>query len=488
MGVTRVTTLRRRLAVQIGLMVAAMVLVAAAGMWGIVGLHQDFDAAQRGFASLRQAYEIGAEVAVAAAQLDGGSPQAARHRLQQARMRTRLAGEGQQWAPIAASLDQAIEQLDGAAAGTAPAGRRVLDGVLAELSRFASDRRMEIEAASQHAARRRTRTLWMVGSLSAVAVVLAIGVGVRQYRSVMQPLIRLGQAVRRIRGGAMDERVEPYGDQEFRDLAADFNEMAMRLHSIYSDLEDRIARKSRELARSARLASVGYLAAGIAHEINNPLGIIAGYGERSLQHLDRGLDEQTVAKLRQSMQVICDEAFRCKSITQRLLSLSRDEGSERGPVRLSQVAQEVVSSLGELPKYRGVTLSVEVPPAAEPMVVGNEGEIKQAVLNLVINGLEAVRSRGDAGQVRVIVRRHDDRMVLVVEDNGVGMTAEVLDRVFEPFFTLSDRSRPGTGLGLSITEAIVREHGGRVTVESEGSDRGSRFTIELPVANGEVAA
>src|SRR5690606_28414149 len=131
-----------------------------------------------------------------------------------------------QWAPIAASLDQAIEQLDGAAAGTAPAGRRVLDGVLAELSRFASDRRMEIEAASQHAARRRTRTLWMVGSLSAVAVVLAIGVGVRQYRSVMQPLIRLGQAVRRIRGGAMDERVEPYGDQEFRDLAADFNEMA----------------------------------------------------------------------------------------------------------------------------------------------------------------------------------------------------------------------------------------------------------------------
>src|SRR5690606_23806155 len=312
-----------------------MVLVAASGMWGINGLHQEFDAAQRGIASLRQAYEIGAEVPVAAAQFDeSGSPQAARTRLEQARVRTRLAGEGAHWTPIVAALDDAIARLDEAAAPGAPVGRRVLDRVLGELSRFASDRRMEIEAAAQHAAARRTRTLWMVGSLSLIAVGLAVLVGLRQYRSVMQPLERLGRAVRRVRGGAMDERVELYGDQEFRELAGDFNDMAARLQSIYSDLEDRVARKSRELARSARLASVGYLAAGIAHEINNPLGIIAGYGERSLQHLDRGLDEQTVQKLRQSMQVICDEAFRCKSITSRLLSLARDEGTGRGPVRL----------------------------------------------------------------------------------------------------------------------------------------------------------
>ena len=136
---------------------------------------------------------------------------------------------------------------------------RAIDPVMGELARFAADRRVEIEQAATQAATRRSRTLALVAGLSLVAIALAVITGILQYRGVMQPLNRLGGAVRRLRGGALDERVEARGDREFRDLANDFNDMARRLEEAYRDLEERVARKSRELARSARLASVGYL-------------------------------------------------------------------------------------------------------------------------------------------------------------------------------------------------------------------------------------
>lgn len=483
--VMKATTLRRRLAGQIALMVTATALVGACAVWGINGLHQDFDTAQRGYAALREAYEIGTDVSVASAHFEAGWPELAAPRLERARARVQLSAEGPWWDGVAAAIDEAVARL-AAEQASGVANRRALDPVMGELARFAAQRRVEIEQAAQQVAARRSRTLALVSVLSAGAIALAAVAGMLQYRGVIQPLNRLRTAVRRMRGGALEERVETRGDREFRELAGDFNEMAGRLDSAYRDLEERIARKSRELARSARLASVGYLAAGVAHEINNPLSIIAGYGERSLRHLDRGLDDAAAGRLRQSMQVICEEAFRCKAITSRLLSLSRDEQAQPGEVWLSRVAREVVSALGELSGYRGASLVVEVIADREQPIWADPGEIKQAVLNLVINALQAADGRGGEGRVRVAVDRVGDRMVLLVEDNGTGMTAEVIDRAFEPFFsTARDSGRPGTGLGLSITEAIVREHGGRLTAESDGPDRGSRFTIELPVMKHE---
>jgi nitrogen fixation/metabolism regulation signal transduction histidine kinase len=132
---------------------------------------------------------------------------------------------------------------------------------------------------------------------------------VRQYRAVLAPLGRLSAAVTRMARGSLDQRLPTKGDAEFAQLADSFNHMAVQLDDLYHKLERRVAEKSKELVRSERLASVGYLAAGVAHEINNPLGIIAGYGERSLQHLSRGLDDATAARVEASLKVICDEAF-----------------------------------------------------------------------------------------------------------------------------------------------------------------------------------
>src|SRR5687767_7695057 len=135
--------------------------------------------------------------------------------------------------------------------------------------------------------------------------------------------------------------------------------MAAELDAYYRELEQKVAAKSRELVRSERLASVGYLAAGVAHEINNPLGIISGYAEYALSELKRSGDTEDGDEPARSLQVICDEAFRCKAITQKLLSLARGGDDEtRAPVSLLKVANEVTSVIGAMRDHRGKHLVV----------------------------------------------------------------------------------------------------------------------------------
>src|SRR5439155_14052830 len=248
------------------------------------------------------------------------------------------------------------------------------------------------------------------------------------------------------------------------------------LDEFYKRLEHKVQQASKELVRSERLASVGFLAAGVAHEINNPLSIISGYAELSLRSLrDAGGDEKTIEEIEHALAVIRDESFRCKEITQKLLSLSRSGGSaDRQTFSLAHVAQDVTSMLTALKSYRDRRVELKL-DRAEPLdVFGRPDEMKQVILNLAMNALEA--SPPDSGQVQIDGRRQGPWVELSVRDNGRGMPAEVLDRVFEPFFTarpLTDTPRDhGTGLGLSITHAIVESHGGEILAESEGPGHG----------------
>jgi signal transduction histidine kinase len=317
--------------------------------------------------------------------------------------------------------------------------------------------------------------------------------GLWQYRSVLKPLNRLSGAVRRVARGQFGVRILEGGmptgdDNEFARLAADFNRMADQLDSFYKDLEQKVAEKSKELIRSERLASVGYLAAGVAHEINNPLGIISGYAEYALSEMKNGKPAAAAGDLEGTLKVIRDEAFRCKDITAKLLSLARPGDSQRHPVNLADTAEQVVSILGGLRDFKDRTITVRAESPGDPLVVSAvEGEMKQVLMNLLINALEATDD--GTGEVRVTVTRDADQHVtLTVSDNGRGMTPDTLERVFEPFYTErrprdpNSPPRPGTGLGLSITHAIIQSHGGRITAHSDGPGLGSRFVIELPAA------
>ncbi|HSV12715.1 MAG TPA: HAMP domain-containing sensor histidine kinase [Tepidisphaeraceae bacterium] len=346
-------------------------------------------------------------------------------------------------------------------------------------------------------------TLILVVILSSVILLTAILLSASQYRSSVLPLRRIREGVRKMSRGQFQERlalanVEP----EFAGLVDEFNAMAAKLDEFYHELERKVAQKSRELVRSERLASVGFLAAGVAHEINNPLNIISGYAELSLKKMSADLagpatrgrvTPATIAGRTgasdpiKSLQIIRDEAFRCKEITQKLLSLARGGSDARVPVSLPKAAEEVATMVGGLSQYRDRRLVLGFDDSSALVVMANVTEIKQVLLNLTVNALEATPP--GTGEVRIQGRWRDGAIELSVRDNGRGMSRQTIERVFEPFYTerrgtIDDRS--GTGLGLTISHAIVESHGGQLRAESEGPGMGSEFVIRLPAASREA--
>jgi signal transduction histidine kinase len=323
----------------------------------------------------------------------------------------------------------------------------------------------------------------LIGGLSAAAVVAALSVTASQYRSVMVPLHRLRRGVRGLASARFTDRLDTAGSREFSELSEEFNRMAAELEGFYRQLEEKVRVKSRELVRSERLASVGFLAAGVAHEINNPLNVISGYAELTLRRL-AALDGDPAAEdAAKSLRIIRDEAFRCKQTTEKLLSLARGGREERSRMNIAATAAEVATMTRGLKNYRDRKVRTHFTDDAEAMqVVANASEMKQVLLNLTVNALEAVPP---GGEVVIEGRRRDDWVEVSVSDNGRGISAESLPHVFEPFFTEKRGSgEPGTGLGLSITHAIVEGHGGRIEAHSDGPGRGSRFTFHLPAAVG----
>jgi two-component system NtrC family sensor kinase len=482
-------TLRRTMAYEITATIVGLLLISGASLWGLNALHQDFDSSIAGYQELRQVYEVSSHVATARTLLTlARADDAKAHAQIQAAVdkydlyspptAERPATTGRK-----AHLRLAVRNALADALRIQDTAARVdsLNRVLAQVANLVNEIRRQIERAQQAAdANRRTATILM-SVLSAVVVVGAVIVGVWQYRSVIRPLHRLGHAARTIAAGRFADRVPAEGHAEFAELADDFNRMAAELDGLYRQLEEKVAIKSKELARSERLASVGYLAAGVAHEINNPIGIIAGHAELMLGKLAN--EERSDGEVEGALRVICDEAFRCKDIVGKLLSLARpgDEGRRR--ISLAELAENVVGMVGGLGEHRAKRVTLRINKDHPLDVIASEAEMKQVLLNLVINALDAVAATG--GEVWVEVNNADGFVELAVTDNGRGMTADVLDRVFEPFFTAKrGRGEPGMGLGLSISHAIVRSHRGTIRADSHGPGKGSRFVVRLPAAEG----
>ncbi len=479
--------LRHKMAFETGALIVSLLLISAASLWGINGLHQDFGSALRGNAQLRRVFEIGFHIAAARRGLSQPSPNPS---LAQAEISAALSAT-QSGAPTASSgarstmdtkidahLLQPLREIR--LALRAPdadwpelAGR--LDLMQRHIADLASEIRTQIQQSQDDASRKRHATFVVISALSAGVVVAAIAIGIYQYRGVIKPLQRLGHGVRKIATGSFGERITPQGDGEFLALAQDFNRMASELDNLYRELEQKVAVKRRELVRSERLASVGFLAAGVAHEINNPLGIIAGYAELSLKELEaQGCAESEPAN---ALRIICDEAFRCKDITQKLLSLARPGNDARERISLARVVRDIVSLLSGLKDFRDRRLTADTQEDCE--IVANESEIKQVLLNLALNALEATTP--NTGEVKIAVCQAGGDCILSIEDNGRGISAESLERIFEPFFTdKRGAGKPGTGLGLSITHAIIQSHHGTLSAQSAGVGHGSTFTITLP--------
>ena len=324
------------------------------------------------------------------------------------------------------------------------------------------------------------------GVLSAVLLFLSFHLF---YASVVAPLRLLVHGSRRVAGGDFQHRIDLDSQDEIAELARAMNDMTQRFQEIRDDLDRQVQQRTQEVVRGEQMASVGFLAAGVAHEINNPLASIALCAEsleerlRDVLEADDQLPDEEHSEefmiVRTYLRMIQDEAFRCKGITERLLDFSRMSDVEKQPTELSELVAGVIEMVGHLGKYKQKHVVFR---QREPVVAAvNPQELKQVVLNLITNALDSLEANGT---VNIDLRQQRQQAILTVEDNGCGMTEEVLKHLFEPFFTRR-RDGQGTGLGMSISYRIVADHGGRIEAHSDGPGRGSRLTVTLPTSNHE---
>jgi signal transduction histidine kinase len=322
----------------------------------------------------------------------------------------------------------------------------------------------------------------IVASIAGATALIAALASFWQYQRIMVPLKALRLWCRGVAKGDFSQTYHPSGDSEFKELGSDVNKMAAELGAFYRQLEEMVRLKSRELVRSERLASVGYLAAGVAHEINNPLNIMSGYAELSAKRLGKSSNAWVVSEIMEALAIIRDEAFRCKEITGKLLSLAKGGSDGREVISIAGVITDMATMVYGLKQFTGRHLRVEIAGDDPLFAEANVTEMKQVMLNLIVNALEAVPA--GSGQI-VISAAHQGKWIeLIVSDNGRGMSQQTLDQIFEPFYTdKRGTAAPGTGLGLSITHAIINNHGGEICAQSDGPGRGSRFIVRLPIGD-----
>ena len=335
--------------------------------------------------------------------------------------------------------------------------------------------------------------VWM--TLSAIftcSAVLLLYILIQRFNQrIFRPLEILVNGSRIVANGRYNHRIELETNDEMAELAGALNAMTSNFQEIKRDLNQQVRVRTKEVVRSEKMASVGFLAAGVAHEINNPLASIAWSAESLEARIHDILDpDQTQSELEQQQQIadmkkylrrIQDEAFRCKGITSALLDFSRMGDTKKQSTNLTEIVQTVIDMVRPLSKYRDRKITFDSDPTTHALV--NSQEIKQVVLNLITNSLDSVTQ---GGNVNIRLERNDKFAVLVVRDDGCGMSNEVLQHLFEPFFTRR-RDGQGTGLGLSITYQIIQEHGGQIVPHSAGPGKGATFTITLPLVENEEA-
>jgi len=324
------------------------------------------------------------------------------------------------------------------------------------------------------------RALYVGTGIASIAAGLILIVFLKLfYQWVFRPLEVLIAGSRRVAGGQFSYRIHLPTRDEMAELAEAMNAMTARFQAIRDDLDRQVRERTRQVVRSEQLASVGFLAAGVAHEINNPLASIAMSAE-SLESRVREIldgDDPRHAVIANYVQMIQSEAFRCKEITEKLLDFSRAGQGGRRNTELGELTRGVIDMVRHLGKYQ--RKQIEFDPSGPIVAPVNPQEMKQIVLNLLTNALESL---GEGGTVRIRLERQDGFAQLTFADDGCGMTPEVLHHVFEPFFTRR-RTGQGTGLGLSITHQIVDDHGGEIVAESPGPGRGSTFQVRLPLVD-----
>lgn len=315
-----------------------------------------------------------------------------------------------------------------------------------------------------------TRYRWVFTGVLLLTLAGAAAVSVLFARQFTVPLKRLYAAAQEIGHGRFDVAIEDETGDEIGGLARELRAMADKLKIKHDDMQQQIDEKTRELLQAERLSTIGTMSAAIAHEVNNPLGVISLHCQMLLEQV--GSDDPKAGKLR----AIAREASRMSVLLRGLLQLSRKPDLNVGRVDLGGLITEAVSAITSLQEDPGrVELRTEMAEDCR-VIEADADQLGQVLRNLIANAFHAISGRGSI--TITAESTEDDRVAVRVSDTGEGIDLETLERLFEPFFT----TRPfgaGTGLGLSVSKDIIERHGGTVSVASRVGE-GTTFTLLLP--------
>ncbi|MBI2931273.1 MAG: HAMP domain-containing protein [Planctomycetes bacterium] len=329
----------------------------------------------------------------------------------------------------------------------------------------------------------RRRTYTIAGFGFGGIVVVCFLVALFLHNAVTTPVRRLLMATRKISGGDFDTVIPTRGNDEIAHLAASFNGMTQslrladtRLHDLNASLERRVDEKTRELktaqmqiVRAEKLASVGRMAAGVAHELNNPLTGVLTFAHLLARKMPK--ESQDFADL----QVIINETNRCSKIIKDLLQFSREAQSDRKPERINNVIRQTLPLLEHQAEFQNIQIRLELDEALPPIVI-DAAQIKQVLMNIIQNAAQAMPN---GGALTIATSARAGSVAVRISDTGCGIPPENLEKIFDPFFTTKDPGK-GTGLGLAVSLRLAENHGGTIDVASEVG-KGSTFTIVLPL-------
>ncbi|MBI5027005.1 MAG: sensor histidine kinase [Nitrospirae bacterium] len=308
-----------------------------------------------------------------------------------------------------------------------------------------------------------------------VSLVTFIMVGIAAVllsRAMTRPISLLARGVKEVGEGNLDHRIAVSSGDEIGELAKSFNSMSTALKE---NIEKRMEADARA-CQAEKLASIGELAAGVAHEINNPLGNIISISRLLEQDINNGNNNAEAIKA--DIDTIIKEGMKCERIISGLLNFSREVPLHKSMEDINCLIDEVIHGL----KYKIENKKLTVYRDYEkmlPMIYVDKAQMQQVFSNIILNSIHATET---GGSIKVITRPYDNRVEVEISDTGVGISKENIKRVFDPFFTTKDVGE-GTGLGLAVSYGIVQKHMGSINIESELGE-GTRCIITLPCDGG----
>jgi signal transduction histidine kinase len=305
-----------------------------------------------------------------------------------------------------------------------------------------------------------------------LVVFLGIVINIKLATSISSPIRTLEKITKKIAKGDFSERIEVKGQDELSSLEASFNLMEEKLKNALWSLEhtiEKLREKQAQLVEAEKLASVGKLAAGIAHEINNPLTSVLTFSNLMLEQCPPSDPRHEKLKL------MARETDRARNIVRQLLNFGRETEIKPEKISINQPVSEIADSLEAQDAFKGIQLDLKLNEDL-PAVYADPAQIGQVVMNMLLNAIHAITP---PGRIEVATRLNDNFVEIVFSDSGKGIPEEFIHKIFDPFFTTKEAFK-GTGLGLAVSYGIIKKHSGDIEVASTVG-KGTTFTVRLPI-------